>query len=251
MRAYPHKPDAENVEFNLQSSLEQIKKLKDLEKAGKVNPNPRFFQTLGEEQTAAAGETYALEKPIAEVLEYLRDASRNFARAVDHKVEIDPVEFVDMLAAAVVAGDNETATRLARLSRKDYTSDEVGASEIHYLVAEILSDLVLGREKELASRIAAAQKQLAGKKVSREEHLWADSLVALAAAILARQQPGIDAALAAREKEYAKTYRAPDERETPDSLLDVAALAFLRFAAQNGLTYSGNNAYIPRELIKA
>ena len=105
MKNYPHKPDLENVEFNFRSLLGRIEGLVDLRNAGKVTPNPRFFQSLAQAQVGAACESYALGKPLSAVLGYLKDASRNFAGAVTHGVVINPVEFVKMQATAVVAAD--------------------------------------------------------------------------------------------------------------------------------------------------
>jgi len=249
MRPYPHKPDEENVGENLAASLEQIETLSERLKAGKIKLNPRFFQVMTEQYAAAACESYALEKPMADVQTYLRLAALSISTSLDLQPEMDAVEFVDMQTIAVVAGDAAAASKLAKLTRKQYTTDEVECSEIHFLLAEMFSDLILGRDKELASRLAAAQKQLGMKKVSKEEHLWADSTVALAAAIAAGQQSGVDAALAAREKDWVKTYRAPNDRDEPDSLLDLTALALLRFAAQKDLHYNGTSVYVQKELI--
>lgn len=252
MRTYPHKPDQENVEFNLRTALEQIRTLTEkFEAAGGKSSNPSFFQILAGAQTATACGLYATEQPIAKVEEYVREASKNLARAIELKVEIDPVEFVDIQAAAVVAGDDNFAALLAQLPRKRYTSEDVDATEIHFLVAEMFSDLILGRDKELTARLAMLKKKLIGKKVSKEEHLWADTLVSIAAAIGAGQQEALDTALIAREKDYAKTYRSPDEREEPDSLLDLAGLALLRLALRRGLKYSGTSVYLAAELLAA
>ena len=251
MRAYPHKPDAENVAFNLESSLAEIEKLIRGRKTGELKATPRYFQYLGQEQTAVATESYATEKPMAEVKSFFERAKVNLSEALTQGAEFDPSDYIDMLAIAVITGDMDFASRLAAQPRERYTTDGVEASEIHYLVPEILGDLVLGKNKEFNAHVSAAQKELAGKKVAREIRQWAEALVAIAAAIGEANQAALDAALAAREKDFVKTYRSPDDREDSNSLLDTTAVAFLHFAVSKGLKYSKPSVYIPHDLIGA
>src|SRR5258708_6111878 len=160
------------------------------------------------------------------------------------------LEYLDYLSLAVVANDAKFARRLASLPRSAYTNEDVDASGVSFVAAGIEAGLVLGKDQELSEALTRADRQLQDKTTGRYDKLVTASLIAMARAIVERNQALFDQALVAREKDLKRLHGSPDERDRPESLLDIKGLALVRLSAERGLKHQTPSVYRPVELLQ-
>lgn len=249
MRTYPHKIDAELLGENRASALDLIGRLGQTQAKAEADRNPVFFQILGEQVKNLGVYSYAYGEPDAQAVGHLRQANAHLAKAVAFGLVMDPYEYIDYLSLAIILTDVEQAKQLAAFPRSRYVNEEVQPGEVIYLLAEIMGMLLLGA-KELPERLEAARQALASKKTSRYDRGVAQTLIALAEAVAARDQAAFDQAVAARQQDFKKAHNRADERETPGALLDIPGLALVRLAQARGLRYVTQSAYLPAELLQ-
>ncbi|MDG4595262.1 MAG: Imm49 family immunity protein [Candidatus Contendobacter sp.] len=249
MRAYPHKVDEEILGENRQAAEEFIDQLTPEAPGAELEKNATFFKMLGKEMLSYGIYSYASAEPTSKVIEKLQQANLYFTKAIAFEIIMDPYEYIDYLALAIILTDAPQARHLAAFPRTRYSHEDVEAGEIIYLLSETMGLLLLA-SKELAERLAAAQQELAAKKMTRYDRLIAESLIGLIAAIAARDQNAFNQAVLARQQDFKRAHGHPSERDMPEALLDIPGLALVRLALARGLKYTTQSSYLPVELLQ-
>ena len=249
MRKYPHKVDEELLNEHRTSAEELIRELApDLPKA-ETDYNAMFFKILGKEIRDCGIYSYAFEEPFSKAIDQLQQANACFAKAIAFGIVMDPYEYIDYLALAIILTDVDQAKKLAAFPRIRYVNQDVEPGEIIYLLAESMGLLLLG-VNGLTERLAAAQQELVSKKITRYDRAIAETLITMIEAIANRDQTAFDQVVTARQESFKRAHNHPDERNMPDALLDVSGLALVRIALARGLQCNVQSPYLPVELLQ-
>ena len=248
MRKYPQKIDEEILAENFESTLEFIDDVIGDQQEADEDENAMYFKILGQEYRSAAAFGYALEQAAEGVVKHMEKADACFEKAVDFEILMDPYEYIDHLSMAIVMGNKGLAERLCGFSEQDYASEDVDAGKIIYLLARIEAAIAMGDDEDLGAALAEAQKQL-GKKNAKYDKLMTQALVSLARAICENDQKAFDDALAARAKDFARLNAHPDDRESPEALMDIPGMAFIRVGLSKGLKCGIGSVYWPETIL--
>ncbi len=249
MRKYPHKVDEELLNEHRTSAEELIRELTPNLLKAETNRNAMFFKILGKEIRDCGIYAYAFGEPISKVIERLKQANAYFVKMIEFGIVMDPYEYIDYLALAIILTDADQAKKLAAFPRDRYINEDVEPGEIIYLLGESMGLLLLGN-KELTERLTVARQELTSKKTTRYDRLIAETLITMIEAIITRDQTAFDQAVTARQEGFKRAHSHPDERNMPDALLDVSGLALVRIALARGLQCNVQSAYLPVELLQ-
>lgn len=249
MRKYPHKIEEDLLAENRATMEELVEGAAPDWPQAEMDHNAIFFKIVGKEILDSGIYSYAFGEPSAKVIEQLQKANACFAKAIAFGILMDPYEYIEYLALAVILTDADQAKKIAAFPRTRYIHEDVEPSELIYLLAESMGLLVLGA-KDLPERLAAARQTLASKKTTRYDRVMAETLVTMAEAIASRDQTAFDQAIIARQQDFKKAHNHPDERNMPEALLDIAGLALVRMALARGLQCNAQSAYLPVELLQ-
>jgi hypothetical protein len=241
--------DEEILGENRQAAEEFIAQLTPEAPSAEIEKNAAFFKMLGKEILSYGVYSYAFAEPTLKVIEKLQKANLYFTKAIAFEIVMDPYEYIDYLALAIILTDAPQAKHLASFPRSRYSHEEVDAGEIIYLLAETMGLLLLA-SKALSEPLTAAQQQLAAKKITRYDRLIAESLIGLIAAIAERDQSAFNQAVIVRQQDFKRGHGHPSERDMPEALLDLPGLALVRIALARGLQYTMQSAYLPIELLQ-
>jgi hypothetical protein len=245
MKKYPHKPDLEDMKDIQRRTENRLAKVMASMEGNIAARNEAWLRHAAEALMDLASIDYAFDNPPAEVLRKLREAAGRAATALDFGLVISPYDFVRYLGLALAAADENLIKTLAAFPRTRFTDPEEKAPESGYLLAEAEALLAGGRPAEAGEKLSAAA--VTASKMNRFQKADYGDLIHMTQAIVQKDQSAWDAAVAAREKSFAKSFSRPDYQQFPEGLLDLRALGLAKLAKNAGLKPAGT-IYLPAGL---
>lgn len=246
MRPFPHNPDEAALAAKLAENLEKFALVKD-DTPGKKAAAYHEGAKVACELTSL---TYALEHPPSEVKSYAVAATRLAGRAAACQEVMDPYTFQRYLSLAVWTGDSNLRGSLAGFDRTMFTDERVNADDVVYRCAEAFAALVKKRGQSAVESAEAGLKRIARGMVSVGVGNAAAPVLRMAAAMGKGDLYALRAAVGERGNYHTRYATSAAMKESPDMLIDLLGVAFIRVAAEDyGLAVDSKTVYLPSAIL--
>ncbi len=248
MRSFPHNPDETALAAKLAESLDKFASVED-DAPGK---KAEAYHEGAKVACGLASLAYAFEHPPSEVKTYAVAATRLAGRASACDEAIDPHTYQRYLALAVWTGDSNLRGSLAGFDRARFTDERVNADDVVYRCAEAFAALVKKRGQAAAESAEAGLKRIARGLVSVGVGNAAAPILRMAEAMGKGDLYALRAAVGERSNYHTRFAASASGKDSPESLIDLLGLAFIRVAAEDyGLAVDSKSVYLPTGMLLA
>lgn len=245
IRSYPHKPEEEALRdnYDLARDLFVPKAYQDPKLESTTVPD--WLKMNAKYALSLAAFAHAFEEPVEKSREWLAEACENANLFLSRKAPMNPFEYSNYVAAAIVQGNTALLHKLTAIDRKRFTHPDVIADELVYLSAELLADLAAGRATAVGPRLDKAAAALKNKKLSPTVRQEIEPLVRMESATASGNAELLGKAVKDRTTAWVKRFKRPLVANMGDSLVDLTALGILGLARRRGLTVETDSPYLP------
>lgn len=248
MRRYDHKPDEAFMVRRYERQREGVERVRRTVERDGRRGYLDIFDVAIDTAVGAAQYGWALGEPIETLRAWLAEAAAWAAEALDRGQVLDGRRAEWAHVAALLAGDDGVAKRVAAGVPEGGFDDDVPVAR-EYL--DGLARLVRG-DDDWAGAAAAAMAEAARSPGAHPETVDAfESLDDLLGAVAASDQGAFDAAVAARTASLVRQFgRSVENRRHRDGGLDRRGAALAALAARRRLAMPDND-YLATELVLA
>lgn len=183
---------------------------------------------------------YALEKPVPEVLNPIRDGVRGFRTAVERGCRLSAGEAMEFALYGLAAAERVTTGFLLALPEERWADPSNRATRGLQFQVKTVFALIRGDAESSGEWLEVVK---ARGRVGAEP-----GLTELLEALVRRDGDGYNRALVDRMRRREDAYAA-EARHSPHALLDLAGLGLCRIARERGLETRLRHVYLPLELL--